>query len=52
MQSMTGLLLFMLLSRPKPNINEQDLRWVEDSADFGDLGGFFKDSNVKSLLVI
>ena len=48
---MTGLLLFMMLSRPQPNINERELAWIEESTDLGDFHGFFRDPNVKTLFV-
>lgn len=49
--NMTGLLLFMMLSRPQPNINERELAWIEESTDLGDFHGFFRDPNVKTLFV-
>jgi hypothetical protein len=49
--NLTGLLLFMLLSRPQPNIEAKDLAWIDESNDFTDLNGYFKDPHVKSLIV-
>jgi len=49
---MTGLFVFMLLSRPQPNIEAKDLAWIDESNDFSDLNGYFKDSNVKTLVDI
>ena len=51
MLNMTGLLLFMLLSRSKANIEEKDLAWLEESTDLGDFHGFFRDANVKAIFV-
>ena len=48
---MTGLLLFMLLSREAPNIEERDLAWIDESNDFSEFNGFFRDLNVKALFV-
>jgi hypothetical protein len=50
--SLTGLFVFMLLSRPKPNIEAKDLAWIDESNDFSDLNGYFKDSNVKTMVDI
>ena len=49
MGSLTGLILFMLLSRPQPNIDERDLGWIEESTDFADFTGFFREPKVKAL---
>lgn len=48
---MGGLLLFMLMSREKPNIDQRDLAYIEESGDFGEFKGFFRDQNVKRLFV-
>ena len=48
---MGGLLLFMLYSRPQPNIERRDLAYIEESGDLNDFKGFFRDPNVKSLFV-
>ncbi len=48
---MGGLLLFMLMSRIKPNIDQKDLAYIEESGDFSEFKGFFRDSNVKKLFV-
>ncbi len=50
--SLTGLFVFMLLSRPQPNIEAKDLAWIDESNDFSDLNGYFKDPNVKILVEI
>ena len=41
----------MLLSRPQPNIEAKDLAWIDESNDFTDLNGYFKDPHVKQLIV-
>lgn len=48
---LSGLLLLMLLSRDQPNIDQRDLAFIEESGDFGDFNGFFRDANVKTLFV-
>ena len=46
-----GLLLFMLLSRPKQNIAEKAFAMIEDSSDLNDMSGLISDANVKILFV-
>jgi hypothetical protein len=48
---MCGLLLFMMLSREQPNIEEKDLAWIDESNDFSEFNGFFRDLSVKALFV-
>ena len=48
---LSGLLLFMLLSRSKPNIAERELALIEDSTDMQDMNGFISDPNVKAIFV-
>lgn len=47
-QGLTGLLLFMLLSREKPNIDEESLRWLEASSDMMS-DGLISDQKVKKM---
>ena len=49
--TLTGLLLFMLLSRNKQNIAERELALIEDSTDLQEMNGFISDANVKALFV-
>jgi hypothetical protein len=49
--TLSGLLLFMMLSRPKHNIAERELALIEDSTDLQDMNGFISDPNVKALFV-
>jgi hypothetical protein len=49
--TLSGLLLFMLLSRPKHNIAERELALIEDSTDLQDMNGFISDPNVKVIFV-
>ena len=49
--TLSGLLLFMLLSRAKPNIAERELALIDDSTDMQDMNGFISDPNVKALFV-
>jgi hypothetical protein len=39
----------MLSSRKERNISQQDLDFIGNSGSLEDFGGFFKDTNVKSL---
>jgi hypothetical protein len=41
----------MLLSREVPNIEERDLAWIDESNDFSEFNGFFRDLSVKGLFV-
>lgn len=49
---MGGLLLFMMMSRTKSNIDQRDLAYLEESTDLNDFQGFIRDKNVKQLFVI
>lgn len=42
-----SLLLFMMLSRERPNIDQRDLAYLEDSTDLNDFKGFIRDPKVK-----
>jgi|LauGreDrversion4_2_1035121.scaffolds.fasta_scaffold656814_1 hypothetical protein len=44
---MTGMLIFMLMSRPQTNV---DMNSIDESTE--EITGFFKDPNVKKLFVI
>lgn len=48
---MCGLFLFMLLSREEPNIEEKDLAWIDESNDFSEFNGFFRDLTVRAIFV-
>ena len=49
---MSELLLFLLHSRKTPNISQAALSQVEESQDYSDFSGFFKDFKAKDLFVI
>jgi hypothetical protein len=40
---MASLGLFMIASRPQPNIDPKTLAYIEESGDFGEFTGFFRD---------
>ena len=48
---MGSLLLFMLLSRERPNIDQRDLAYLEESTDLNDFQGFIRDPKVKQIFV-
>eukprot|EP00347_Sterkiella_histriomuscorum_P003092 403365623 len=51
-QMMASLMLFMLVSREKPNIDQRDLVFLEESTDLNDFKGFIRDTSVKQLFDI
>jgi hypothetical protein len=40
-----------LASRSQPNIDPKELAYIEESGDFSDFRGFFRDPKVKELFV-
>ena len=48
---MASLMLFMMVSREKPNIDQRDLAFLEESTDLNDFKGFIRDTSVKQLFV-